>query len=226
MKIIILLFHFVIFICIIDAVPIPTSTYTNKIVLVEPEKYILYWNYTQTDIIFEIHVKATGWIGFGLSPNGDMLHSDVILAWVDSKGNANFTDRHVGKQRSTPTVDTVQNWFSLLTIAKDGYTISKFTRKIKLCDTTGEDLNIETGTPYLIFAWGDISDNNEASYHGSTNRGSKTVPLISSANSKPKINMNEVETVEFRVNVNKCFLFFSKINQHKYDQFINQNFYY
>lgn len=28
------------------AIPSPTAVYTNKLILVEPDAYILYWNYT------------------------------------------------------------------------------------------------------------------------------------------------------------------------------------
>ncbi len=28
------------------AIPNPTAVYTNKLILVEPDVYILYWNYT------------------------------------------------------------------------------------------------------------------------------------------------------------------------------------
>ena len=192
------------FICkhVILALPNPTQAYSNSKILVEPDQYILYWNYTDSDILFEIHVKATGWASFGLSPNGNMLNSDVIVTWVNSDGSVHFTDRNIKTQKQLPTVDTVQNWFSLLTILKDGYTIAKFTRKIKICDTKNEDMDIESGTPFVIYAWGDKFDgNNDASYHG-TNRGSRTVPLITSLNAKVDINMNEVEITDFNVNVN------------------------
>ena len=35
----------------------------------------LWWtvNETQQDIIFELHVKTTGWIGFGISPGRSLL---------------------------------------------------------------------------------------------------------------------------------------------------------
>lgn len=187
---------------VLNAAPDPTEEFSNKIVLVEPDNYILYWNYTDSDILFEIHVQSTGWISFGLTPNGEMLYSDIIITWINTiNGKVNFTDRHVLDQRIIPTIDKTQNWFHLSTKIQDGYIMSKFTRKIKLCDTTGEDLDIEKGTPFVIFAWGDTFNNNDAAYHGASNRGVKTVPLISSLNRISKIKMNEVEMIDFRVNV-------------------------
>lgn len=185
--------------------------FTNKKILVEPDQYVLYWNYTDSDILFEVHVKASqGWLAFGLSPNGDMINSDIIVTWVNSDGSYHFSDRHTTSQRKLPQVDTVQNWFPISTFVREGYTIARFTRKIKICDTQNEDLDIQSGTPYIIFAWSNTLSNNEISYHGA-NRGSKTVPLISSLNLKPDLNMNEVETIDFTVNVISNFYYKNKL---------------
>jgi hypothetical protein len=95
----------------------------------------------------------------------------------------------------------VQNWFSLNATFTDGYLISKFTRKIKLCDKSGEDLDIEMGTPHVIYAWSQVFNKNEITYHGHENRGSRVVPLISSLNSESSIDFNKTDIVEYRVNV-------------------------
>ena len=49
--------------------------------------YHLYWNFSTVDetIQFAVKVKTTGWVGFGISPNGQMPRSDVIIAWVDGE---------------------------------------------------------------------------------------------------------------------------------------------
>lgn len=57
----------------------PTGYYLNMIDLMPNGQYRLYWNYTTTDIIAEIHVRTTGWVGFGFSPNGGMANSDVYF---------------------------------------------------------------------------------------------------------------------------------------------------
>ena len=51
--------------------------------------YTLYWTFDNTaqSIRFAVHVRTTGWIGFGLSPNGQMPQSDVVIGWVDGTGN-------------------------------------------------------------------------------------------------------------------------------------------
>lgn len=47
--------------------------------------YGLHWNFTRESetIYFEVNVSTTGWVGFGLSTNGLMPGSDVIMGWVD-----------------------------------------------------------------------------------------------------------------------------------------------
>ena len=51
-------------------------------------KYELYWSFDleQENISFAVRVQTTGWIGFGLSPNGQMPNSDVVIGWVDADG--------------------------------------------------------------------------------------------------------------------------------------------
>ena len=73
----------------------PLGIYSNYIDLIDDGIYRFYWNNTQTDLIGEIHVKTNGWVGFGLSPNGGMANSDVIVGWInDDNGAVNFTVRH------------------------------------------------------------------------------------------------------------------------------------
>ena len=50
--------------------------------------YELSWSFDleQKNISFAVRVQTTGWIGFGLSPNGQMPNSDVVIGWVDDNG--------------------------------------------------------------------------------------------------------------------------------------------
>ncbi len=70
----------------------PTGVYANNIDLIDNGIYRFYWNFTSTDLVGEIHVKTNGWVAFGLSPNGGMDKSDVIVAWInDNTGEVHFT---------------------------------------------------------------------------------------------------------------------------------------
>ena len=69
-----------------------SATYRFSASLVPNGQYELYWNYTLTEqtISFAVRVRTTGWVGFGLSPNGQMPGSDVVIGWVDNNGGTQF----------------------------------------------------------------------------------------------------------------------------------------
>ena len=54
--------------------------------------YTLHWNFTRETkmIYFAVNVSTAGWVGFGLSPNGGMVGSDVVIGWVNKDGAAYF----------------------------------------------------------------------------------------------------------------------------------------
>lgn len=76
---------------------VPTTNYENFIDLA-PGVFRLYWNLTDSNaansqnaqLIAEIHCKTDGWVGFGLSPNGGMDQSDVVIGWINN-ATVNFT---------------------------------------------------------------------------------------------------------------------------------------
>ena len=53
-------------------------------------QYWLYWSFQEDNISFAVSVQTTGWVGFGLSPNGQMPQSDVVIGWVDAQGQSQF----------------------------------------------------------------------------------------------------------------------------------------
>ena len=73
-----------------------TEKYRFSKVLDDNNNYKLYWSFNRQEetITFAVRVGTTGWIGFGLSPNGQMPNSDVVVGWVDTTGTAHF---HVSK---------------------------------------------------------------------------------------------------------------------------------
>ena len=54
--------------------------------------YYLYWSFdlVAETISFAVCVQTTGWCGVGLSPNGQMPGSDVVIGWVDESGDVTF----------------------------------------------------------------------------------------------------------------------------------------
>lgn len=64
------------------------------------EGFKLYWKYDleQQTIDFGCNISTNGWFGFGISPDGKMLHSDIVVGWVNSDGSAQF---HVSNSSDT-----------------------------------------------------------------------------------------------------------------------------
>ena len=56
------------------------------------DTFKLYWDFDmkQQKIDFAVNVSTNGWIGFGISPNGRMLQSDIVMGWVNGDGTAQF----------------------------------------------------------------------------------------------------------------------------------------
>ena len=65
------------------------ENYNYHAVLDDKGKYNLFWNFDleQETITFAVRVQTDGWVGFGLSPNGQMPNSDVVIGWVDGGQN-------------------------------------------------------------------------------------------------------------------------------------------
>ncbi len=162
----------------------------------------LYWNFTSEDITFKLVMKTTGWVGFGLSPNGGMKNSDIIQAWKNTDGTVMFKDAHIENSYSV-IYDTVQNWKRLFYSQSNGVTTVIFTRKLKICSpnlSSEININVEP-TSYVIYAWGTNFNNGFPTMHASTNRGSKSLPLLAALNQKIVLNMKEIESYEYKINV-------------------------
>lgn len=70
--------------------PSPTEPFSNVWQLDNHDNYWLFWKTNGTHITFETHVKTKGYVGFGLSTNGKMFPSDVVVGWVDNQGLTHF----------------------------------------------------------------------------------------------------------------------------------------
>ena len=48
------------------------------------DMYTLHWRFDveEETIAFAVNVSTNGWVGFGLSPNGGMKNSDMVIGWV------------------------------------------------------------------------------------------------------------------------------------------------
>lgn len=58
------------------------SGFRHSTILDPHGKYHLKWRFDRGTITFEIEVETTGYVGFGLSPNGAMALSDIVIGGV------------------------------------------------------------------------------------------------------------------------------------------------
>ena len=93
------------------------------------DKYSLYWNNpTDGKICMAVEVGTLGWVGLGFSPNGDMVNSDIMMAWVID-GEVTITDRFAVSM-SLPVLDSEREQdFELVDgYEEDGKTTIQFCR--------------------------------------------------------------------------------------------------
>ncbi|CAF1495013.1 unnamed protein product [Rotaria sp. Silwood1] len=180
----------------------PFTTY-NYFTSLEANVSDLWWNVNETsqEIIFEFHVRTTGWIGLGISPGGGMPGADIALGWVDQAGTAYIQDRYACSYSRPITDKTEVNWILLQGREINGWTAIQFKRMFDTCDPM--DVPIMSGTNNLIFAYGlddpDLSQpNNDIIYHANR-RGSRTLPLRSYSNPPSASKFATLNSVEFRL---------------------------
>ena len=85
-----------------------SETYPFKTTLNNAEEgglYELYWTFDNVaeTISFAVRVQTTGWIGFGISPNGQMPNSDVVVGWVTDDGRTMFHVSYYALLSQSPT---------------------------------------------------------------------------------------------------------------------------
>ncbi len=143
--------------------------------------YQLFWNFDldAETISFAVQVKTTGWVGFGLSPNGQMPGSDVVIGWVDGEGMEFFHDRYA-EGRFLPPIDSSQDWFLVRGEEEEGTTVLEFTRNLTTCDD--KDLNIEHDTSRVVWSWHSSDPTDEDSIPQHEFQGTTSINLLGGLN--------------------------------------------
>ncbi|KAL3870224.1 hypothetical protein ACJMK2_038301 [Sinanodonta woodiana] len=62
----------------------PTADFPYVRTLDKNGKFVLYWNFNDTHITFEVQVRTFGYVGLGISRDGSMYPADVVLGWVNN----------------------------------------------------------------------------------------------------------------------------------------------
>ena len=61
---------------------VPSEDYPYHLEIQPNDEYHLYWKFDAETVTFELHVRTTGWVGFGISPTGGMVDADIMIGWV------------------------------------------------------------------------------------------------------------------------------------------------
>ncbi|XP_064083983.1 DBH-like monooxygenase protein 1 [Macrobrachium nipponense] len=162
-------------------------------------KYIVKWTPQVADIIFEISVATTGFIGFGFLTNGGMRGSDIIVGGVDDlTGEVYLTDRHETRN-PVPEIDSSQDVQLLGGFQNETHTTLRFSRPWYTSDSNGDLKLNKEDTVCLIWAYGDSDfvegDPMTINYH--SQMGRKSIYL-----NKPHLRIPDmgegVKTLELR----------------------------
>ena len=150
--------------------------FVEKTYLDETHKFRLYWtNEANGKIKIGIEAETTGWLALGISPNGGMLNSDIMIGWVDGDGTVHLEDRYTdnnGKDNG-PVLDT-QNDLELISGEQVGGITRIQFRRSKCTGDSDHDSPILKGTTQIIYAW---RNDGVIAWHGVSNRGSQSVNL-------------------------------------------------
>ncbi|XP_077994651.1 DBH-like monooxygenase protein 1 homolog [Glandiceps talaboti] len=162
-----------------SSLPLPAPNgFTHNAVLDGYENFHLYWKYDEEMITFEVHVRTTGWVGLGFSPNGGMPGSDMIMGWVLDDGDVRFTDRH-STSFSEPVIDDKDDDYNLLMGKEENdVTVLRFERKLDTCDDD-HDWLITGDTLRVIWAYHSADPEDDKPIAKHEHRGSKSVQLLS-----------------------------------------------
>ncbi|KAI8495243.1 DBH-like monooxygenase protein 1 [Branchiostoma belcheri] len=135
------------------------------------------WRLDADTITFRASVATLGYVGFGISPNGDMTGSDIVTGFVTDHGDTFFYDRYASA-RTTPTIDASQDWRLEASGENGTHTFLQFSRNLVLCDST--DRTIKAGTTRVIWAYHDQDPPHDTAlmYHGETRPGARSLMLL------------------------------------------------
>ena len=84
----------------------------NNYKLLSSPSYELYWSVDEStgNISLAVRANTTGWVGFGVSPNGGMPNSDVVMGWVKDNGEVAFQVSSLANYISVYIMHSVWEW--------------------------------------------------------------------------------------------------------------------
>eukprot|EP01084_Bolivina_argentea_P273196 465296_1 len=150
-------------------------------------KFEIFWTVLNgTHIEIGMKVESTGYVALGFSPNGDMMHSDIMFAYYDHDDNIILQNRYTLNSRSQPLLSPYQDNFAFISAERvNNITKIRFIRLIHPCTTKYSMQKIlKNSATKLIYAYSDnapiILSNNDIiiEKHPFSSRGSKSIHLL------------------------------------------------
>jgi hypothetical protein len=141
----------------------------------DPEgKYLLSWevDLDLESVVFNVEVETRGFVGFGISPSGNMDGADIFISGVDSISGFNYAFDMHGIGNQAPIRDDHADWKLLEASENATHTSVKFSRLLNTCDN--QDFAITEDTNRIIWSYGLTDD---IGYHQG-NRGSTSLNII------------------------------------------------
>ncbi|XP_069462783.1 DBH-like monooxygenase protein 1 [Ambystoma mexicanum] len=126
-------------------------------------------------IAFLLEVQTLGYVGFGLSPNGGMASSDMVIGGVKEDGQPYLQDCYTDRNRDVKQ-DPRQDYRLEYALQNSTHTVLAFSRDLNTCDPNDKVITESTVRVIWAFHSDDIGAEG-AKYHGS-NRGRKSLRLL------------------------------------------------
>ena len=173
--------------------------------------YSLHWNILpNNEHIIEIglKVKTLGWISFGISPNGNMINSDIIVAWVDDNTGQGLIQKRytTSHQLESPKLVGYINDDIIYSTQTGDTTYIAFTRQLYPCNKEyPQARQFSIGSTNIIYAVSPIDPNFDFNPDGMIRagyyaegafKGSQTINFFMD-DSDIEINYNNVKTMDF-----------------------------
>lgn len=145
--------------------PYGAPDHTHESVLDPDGVFTVLWtpDLDKQEVVWEIHARTRGWLGFGFSSNGGMDGADIVTAWVED-GKLHLQDRH-GVGPEMPPEDEISDWRPLYARENDTHTMLVVARDVNTCDP--DDYKLTNETVRLLYAWGEEDPRgDQPAYHG------------------------------------------------------------
>ena len=158
-------------------------------------KYIFKWSINESDLTInvDLDVETIGWVGLGISTQGQMSNSDVIMCYYSSTSSTGICVDGWADSRNAPPSDVSlggsDNLSGVTGSVTNGRTKISFSRKLNTLDS--KDLPIEKGKEMnVIFSYRNNGnpDTENGNFLQHSRFASKNIVLYEDSNSSDSSN--------------------------------------